>query len=84
MTQINWRKGEEHPKTFEHGETMLVAVGLNGVGYLVGMIAARVEDGDCDFMVGCEPWDWDWEDVAWWIPIEEIEATLPKPTKETP
>ncbi len=91
---INWRKAEDHPKTFEHGETMLVAVGLHirrryggstFSGSLIDRVAvSRREDGNFDFLADGEPWSWEWSDATWWVPIEEIEATLPKPTKETP
>lgn len=94
MNQINWRKAEEHPRTFETGETMLVAARRDITEWVVRLkeetskwvvdVIKADDDGDefgywrCDGKV----WNWQWRHVVFWVPIAEVEATLPKPTEE--
>ncbi len=81
-TAINWRRREEHGETFEDGETMFVQTAYGET--LFDVITADAGGGDIVDVFLCngeDPWRRDWEDVVWWVPIEEIEATLPEPTE---
>ncbi len=84
---INWRRREEHGETFGDGETLFVKTADGET--LFDVIVADPdfahpddEDGYVAFYANGEDlWRRDWEDVVWWVPIEEIEASLPKPTE---
>ena len=76
-TTINWRRREEHGD-FTDGETLFVQTSYCAT--LFDVITADIDgDGFVEwFANGEDPWRRDWEDVVWWVPIEEIEATLPE------
>lgn len=85
MNHLNWRRREEHPEWFETDETMLVAaypkpdeVEFAVVSHCQAGYIGLSLDGSASL------WTGDWEDVVYWLPIAELEATLPKPTEETP
>jgi len=77
---INWRKREEHPEKFQDGESMLVAVALYGGGYELAVIAVSCDEHFFNLMSNGTYWEWSWNYVYYWVPIEEI---LPQENKLT-
>lgn len=72
---LHWRKREEHPAEFEDGETLLVEHYFYG-SKIMSLISYDSEKDT--FYEGSARWDSSWEDVTYWIPLSELEATLPK------
>ena len=73
--KLNWRKAEEHSEKFEDGEQLFVYDRWDR--YQVLNIEA-----DSDFLnildEKKEYWGNDWTDVVYWLPLSELEATLPE------
>lgn len=83
MNQLKWRKGEEEDADrFATGETMLVVV-RRELGTMEFAVVSQCQAGHVGLSVddGASLWSWGWGDVAFWLPIAELEATLPKPTE---
>lgn len=84
MADINWRRPDEHSYVFVDGERLVVVVDT-GRGFESYSIVHR-NDAEPLFVGlpaqewwACEDGDWVWErdDVMFWLPAEEFEATLP-------
>ena len=88
---MNWRKrtGEE---VFEHGDQILVAVPVVAAGVrmlydkvptkrrIYWEVSSLVVEADGGFSlrtIDDEPFDWDWADVEYWVPMREVTEDLP-------
>ena len=69
---INWRKREDHTEQFQDGEVMLVAVPLYDSGYDLSIITVSCGVHFFNLESNGDPWGWEWDNVDYWVPIEEI------------
>ena len=81
---MRWRKREEHQELFEHGEKMLCAVECRDrwgkVTWDLSVIECDCSNEVVRFTSEEESWAWDWWDVDFWIPYDELVVELPKPS----
>lgn len=82
-----WRPRSDHPKLFEDGETMLVAVPVRHRGktlwaWELSLITIECDEGYFGIRCNDDTWGWSWEDVEYYMSVDKLLKSLPAPPKE--
>jgi hypothetical protein len=79
MPWLDWRKREDHSDDFRDGEELLVVV--DGVISTIEFVLEENTTGK-PYSIYVQRyrdhlWEYMWSDVDYWLPLEEIRATIP-------